>query len=143
MPSYGAEYVLHMAYSAPFSVCTQLPCFQSYGWVIDDCGSISIDWDDEKVVSFLTGKDNGCSCRKSNCTTCKCTQNNRACTIRCKCKQNCKNPYDDRTTLLSSTNSHYQYEGSESESDLSDVEQVIVEEEIQYDIDEYVNDMEI
>ena len=26
-----AEYVLHMIYSSPFSVCTQLPYYQSYG----------------------------------------------------------------------------------------------------------------
>ena len=74
MPSYGAlerhrkraEYVLHLVYSSPFTVCTQLPCFQSYGWTVDNDGVILVDWDEEQALSFLNGRENGCSCRKSS-----------------------------------------------------------------------------
>ena len=60
-----AEYVLHMAYSVPFITCSQLLCFQAYGWVVDKDGSIiGVDWDDDQTVSFLTGNDKGCMCKK-------------------------------------------------------------------------------
>ena len=75
-----AEYVLHMVYSAPFSLCTQLACSQSYGWTVDEEGKVMVDWDDDETVSYLTGSDKGCSCKKSNCTS------------RCKCARDKKNP---------------------------------------------------
>ena len=91
-----AEYVLHMVYSSPFSVCTQLPCFQSYGWTINSEGTVLVDWDDEQTVSYLTGTDKGCSCKKSKCTsTCKCKNSKKPCTIQCACKDSCMNPFNN------------------------------------------------
>ena len=48
-----AECVLHIAYSSPFSVCTQLPCFQAYGWTVGTQGTVTIDWDDIQAASFF------------------------------------------------------------------------------------------
>lgn len=68
-----AEYVLYMVYSSPFSVCTQVPSFQSYGWTVNGEGTVLVDWDDEQTISYLTGSDKGCSCKRNKCTsTCKC-----------------------------------------------------------------------
>ena len=50
--------------------------FQAYGWAINE-GSVTIDWDDDQSALFLSQSDKGCSCRKSNCTTCKCTRNKK------------------------------------------------------------------
>ena len=48
-----AEYVLHMVYSSPFSICTQLPSFQSYGWTVNTEGAVTLDWDDELFPTLL------------------------------------------------------------------------------------------
>ena len=142
-----AEYLLdnNMVYSSPFSVCSQLPRFQAYGWVMDKDGTISVDWDDDQTVSFLTGTDKGCSCKKNNSTSCKCACNKQPCTIRCGCKDNCKNPYNKHSSAGLAPNNDSQHQrqdsDSQSESDTSDTEQLLVEGEVQYDSDEY--DLEI
>lgn len=53
-----------MVYSAPFSICSQLPSFQAYGWVVDKDGTIEVDWDDDQTVLFLTGNEKGCTCKR-------------------------------------------------------------------------------
>ena len=132
-----AEYVLHMAYSAPFSTCSQLPCFQAYGWVVDKDGNVGVDWDDNQMVSYLTGNDKGCTCKKSKCTSCKCARNNQPCTIRCACKD-CKNPHNKHSTVAVAPNPNDNNQDySQSESDTSDAEQLLVEREVEYDSDEY------
>ena len=141
-----AEYVLHMVYSSPFSVCTQLPCFQSYGWTVDSEDRVLVDWDDEQTVSYLTGTDKGCSCKKSKCTsTCKCKNSKKPCTIRCACKDSCINPYNGRTTSnihpTPSQNQPERNSDEQSESACSDLEELLVEGEVEYNSDEY--DMEL
>ena len=133
-----------MVFSSPFAVCSQLPCFQAYGWVVDNDGTILVDWDEDQTVSFLTGTDKGCSCKKSSCTSCKCARSKQPCAIRCGCKDNCKNPYNKPSSAsITAVNNDNQYEDSDSqsESDSSDTEQLLFEGEVQYDSDEY--DLEI
>ena len=108
---------------------------------LDNEGVVLVDWDEEQALSFLNGRDNGCSCRKSSCTSCKCSRNKTSCTIRCKCTENCKNPYNKRPS--NTAQNVYQEGQSDSDSEDSDTEQVLVEQEIVYDSDEYDNITEI
>ena len=122
-----AEYVLHVVYSSPFSVCTQLPSFQSYGWTVNSEGTVLVDWDNERTVSYLTGTDKGCTCKRSKCTsTCKCKTNKKSCTMRCACKDNCMNPFNNTSSTSTNpvpnqdqmdvdSNSHSDSESSEAE----------------------------
>ena len=82
------------------------------------------------MVSFLTSSDKGCSCKKSNCSSvCKCARSKKPCTIRCECKDNCRNPYNCSIGHASNNEGH-QSEQNESDvqtdSDISDTEQVLV-----------------
>jgi hypothetical protein len=87
------------------------------------------------MVSYLTGNDKGCTCKKSK--PAKCARNNQPCTIRCACKD-CKNPHYKHSTvaLAPNPNNNSYQDHSPSESDTSDAEQ-LVEHEVEYDSDEY------
>ena len=70
---------------------------------------------------------------------CKCSQNKMSCTIRCKCAENCKNPFNKGPS--NAAQNVHQDERSEGED--SDTEQVLVEQEVVYDGDKYDNIIEI
>ena len=109
-----AEYILPMAYSAPFSTCSQPPCLQAYGWVVDKDGNVGVDWDNNQMVSYLTSNDKGCACK------------------------DCKNPHNKRSIVAVAPNPDKNNQDySHSESDTSDAEQLLVEREVEYDSDEY------
>ena len=66
-----AEYVLHMAYHHHLVLVLNCLVFKHTAGLLTKMAiHVGVDWDDDQIVSFLTGNDKGCSCKKNKCTTC-------------------------------------------------------------------------
>ena len=129
-----------------------------YGWTLTN-GMLSIVWDSQaniqKVcdnVKFLTSK--GCSC-KGNCSThrCKCSKEHKNCRTNCKCNA-CENPHNnggncrwdcnESTTMTTShTGNDNIIENDISDTELSEPENNLVDENSDDETRELVNDINI
>ena len=154
-PSLGAlkyhmlrsEFVLKVI----FSCCANNNInFADHGWRITN-DKVEVVWDDTEMIERVTGTK-GCGCKGAKCdgTTAgcmNCYKMCKACTIKCKCKSQCRNPHNNGGTCprCAPADDNHSDDNSDQEDEQNDNEVPIIppsHSEQQFDTDSDSDDEE-